>query len=139
MPRVIRPVPNRDDAFFWEAVKEGRLVVHACANCARLAQPPSPMCPACGSVEWVERELSGRGTIHSWIVSKHPSQPDDAQRVVILVDLEEGIRLVSNLQGTPVSEVANEMPVEVFFTEVDGFTLPQFRAAATTAPTEGGA
>jgi uncharacterized OB-fold protein len=129
MPRVIRPVPDRDDAFFWENVQAGRLVAHACASCGRLAQPPSPMCPVCGSVEWVERELSGRGTICSWIVSHHPSQADDSPRVVILVDLEEGIRLVSNLQGVDVADVANEMPVEVFFTEVDGFRLPQFRPA----------
>ena len=46
MPRVIRPVPDRDDAFFWDAVKEGRLVAHACANCGRLAQPPAPAQPA---------------------------------------------------------------------------------------------
>ncbi|MBL7496400.1 OB-fold domain-containing protein [Frankia sp. CNm7] len=130
MPRVIRPVPDLDDAFFWEAARDGRLVTRACAGCGRIAHPPSPMCPACGSVDWTERELSGRGTIHSWIVSRHPSQPDDAPRIVILVDLEEGIRLVSNLREVDAADVSNEMPVEVFFDEVDGFRLPQFRPAA---------
>ncbi|MBL7487706.1 OB-fold domain-containing protein [Frankia sp. AgB1.9] len=130
MPRVIRPVPDRDDACFWDAVQAGRLVAHACASCGRLAHPPVPMCPVCGSVDWVERELSGRGTIHSWIVSKHPSQPDDPERLVVLVDLEEGIRFVSNLQEIDAAEVTGGLPVEVLFTKVDGCTLPQFRPAS---------
>jgi hypothetical protein len=45
----------------------------------------------------------------------------------VLVELEEGVRLVANLQGLQPAEVANELPVEVFFDQVDGVWLPQFR------------
>jgi hypothetical protein len=129
VPQVIRPVENPDDAFFWEKAREGKLAVRQCAKCSRLQHPPSPMCPVCGSVDWVVRELSGRGTIYSWIVSRHPSEPDDAPRIVVLVQLEEGPRLVSNLQGVEVADVVNDMPVVVTFEEVDGVTLPRFRPA----------
>ena len=67
--------------------------------------------------------------MHSWIVSRHPTEPDDAPRIVALVDLEEGVRLVSNLQDVDPAHVENDMPVEVVFADVDGFTLPQFRPA----------
>ena len=87
------------------------------------------MCPHCGSLEWDECELSGRGTLHSWIVSHHPSEPDDAARIVALIELEEGIRLVSNLQDIEAAAVENDIAVEVVFTEVDGIRLPQFRPA----------
>jgi uncharacterized OB-fold protein len=87
------------------------------------------MCPACGSVEWDVEELSGRGRVHSWIVSHHPTQPDDAPRIVALILLEEGLRLVSNLDGVEAEDVVNDMDVEVAFVEVDGVRLPQFRPA----------
>jgi hypothetical protein len=87
------------------------------------------MCPRCGSLEWNEQELSGRGTLHSWIVSRHPSEPDDAARIVALIELEEGIRLVSNLQDIEPAAAENDMALEVVFVDVDGVRLPQFRPA----------
>jgi uncharacterized OB-fold protein len=85
------------------------------------------MCPQCGSVTWDAREASGRGTVHSWIVSHHPTEADDAPRIVALIELDEGVRLVSNLQDIEPEEVRNDMAVEVVFMEIDGVRLPQFR------------
>ena len=127
MPRVIPPVPNRDDEYFWAGVNEGRLLARKCVRCSLLQHPPSPMCPRCGSVDWEARELSGRGVVHSWILSRHPAEPDESARIVALIDLEEGCRFVSNLRGVEPGDVAGGMPVEVTFVEVDGVTLPQFR------------
>ena len=131
---MIAPRPTPDDAFFWEGAAAGRLLARECAGCGRLQHPPSPMCPACGSTEWTERELSGRGTLHSWVASHHPSRPDEEPRVVILVQLEEGIRMVSNLQGVALADVRNDLPVEVCFVDFDGIVLPQFTPAPGPAP-----
>ena len=87
------------------------------------------MCPQCGSLEWDEQELAGRGALHSWIVSHHPSEPDEAARIVALIELDEGIRLVSNLQDIDPKDVENNMAVEVVFMDVDGVRLPQFLPA----------
>jgi uncharacterized OB-fold protein len=132
MPHVVLPEIDYDDESFWNGVKQGKLLLARCAQCSRLQHPPSPMCPHCGSVEWEAQEASGRGTVQSWIVSRHPTEPDDAPRIVALVDLDEGVRLVSNLHDVEVADVKNDTPVEVVFAEVDGFTLPQFR------PVQGG-
>jgi uncharacterized OB-fold protein len=129
----VSPVIGRDDEYFWSGVVDGRLLARRCARCGRLQHPPSPMCPACGSVDWDVEELSGHGTVHSWIVSHHPTQPDDAPRIVALILLEEGLRLVSNLHGVDVDDVTNDMEVEVVFVEVDGVRLPQFRPAGGDA------
>ena len=131
MPAVLPPVPDNDDEFFWDGVEQGRLLLRCCAGCGRLQHPPSPMCPACHSLEWTTREASGRGTVYSWIVSHHPTEADALPRIVILVDLEEGPRLVSNLQGVAPSDVRNGMAVELCFDTFDGVTLPQFRQADT--------
>ena len=129
MPAVIPPVPDNDDEFFWDGVKEGQLLLRCCAGCGRLQHPPSPMCPACHSLKWTTRQASGRGTVYSWIVSHHPTEADELPRIVVLVDLEEGVRLVSNLQGVAPSDVRNGMEIELCFDEFDGVTLPQFRRA----------
>jgi uncharacterized protein len=133
MPHVIPPTVTRDDEFFWLGVAENRLLLARCAKCSSLQHPPSPMCPVCGSLEWTVQEASGRGTVHSWIVSRHPSFSDDGPRIVALVELEEGVRLVSNLQDVDPAQVANDMDVEVVFREIDGVKLPQFRPAGSGA------
>jgi len=129
VPSVIPPVVGHDDEFFWDGVGQGRLLVQRCTGCGTLRHPPSPMCPSCRALDWVPQELSGRGVVFSWIVSRHPTEPDDEPRIVVLVTLEEGIRLIANLQGVDPAEVRNDLAVEVTFEEVDGVVLPQFRPA----------
>jgi hypothetical protein len=130
MPHVVPPKPTRDEEFFWQGVDENKLLIARCASCSKLQHPPSPMCPVCGSTDWDSVESSGKGTVHSWIVSLHPSRPDDAPRIVALVDLEEGTRLVTNLVDVDPSAVCNDMAVAVTFRELDGVKLPQFTPAA---------
>jgi uncharacterized OB-fold protein len=127
--RVVPPSPVLDDAFFWEGVTRHELLLRRCAQCARLHHPPSPMCPHCGSVQWRTEAASGAGTVHSWIVSAHPTQPDDSPRIVVLVDLAEGVRFVANLTGIDAADVTVGLPVRVTFETVGGVLLPQFRPA----------
>jgi uncharacterized OB-fold protein len=84
------------------------------------------MCPECGSIDWEVTDLAGTGSVYSWIVSRHPSQPDDDGRVVALIELDEGIRMVSNLLGIDAGQVRPGLRVRVSFPEVGGVKLPQF-------------
>ena len=127
MPRVIPPTPDPDDQYFWDGVAQNKLLLQRCASCGSLRQPPAPMCGDCNSLEWDTQESSGRGEVYSWVYSHHPSEPDAQPRVVVLVELEEGVRLVSNLREVPHDAIRNGQPVEVFFVEEDGVKLPQFR------------
>jgi uncharacterized OB-fold protein len=88
------------------------------------------MCPDCGSVDWEVTDLAGTGSVYSWVVSKHPSQPDEEARVVALIDLDEGIRMVSNLSGVDLANVQPGLRVQVSFPEVGGVKLPQFSPVA---------
>jgi uncharacterized OB-fold protein len=85
------------------------------------------MCPQCQSVDREWFEVSGRGSVYSWIQSHHPTAPDEKPRIVALIDLDEGARIVSNLDGIDLDAVEPGLPVEVFFAEIDGTKLPQFR------------
>lgn len=124
---MIRPGIDRGNQWFWDGVERHELLIQRCASCGTLRMPPAPMCGACQSLEWEPHPATGRGTIHSWIVSRHPTETDAVPRIVVLVDLEEGVRVVSNVVDAEPAEVDNELPVELTFATYDDVTLPQFR------------
>jgi uncharacterized protein len=126
------PLAGRDDQFFWEGVKSGELRLQRCRGCGKLRHPPRPMCPDCHSLEWSSEKASGRGTVYSYVIPRHPpAPPSDEPTIIVLVELEEGVRLVSNLCGLDPGAVRNGMRVEVFFADFpDGLRLPQFRPTA---------
>ena len=87
------------------------------------------MCPSCNSLAWDTIDASGRGTVHSFVMPRHPPLPwFDGTYIVALIDLEEGTRLVANLCDVDPDGVTIGMPVELFFAHFDdGLVLPQFR------------
>jgi uncharacterized OB-fold protein len=120
-----------DNIVFWDAAVEGRLVAQRCNGCGVLRHPPRPMCPHCGSLAIDVVELSGRGTLYSYAVLHHPQHPAfDYPLPVALVDLEEGVRVVSNLVGVATADIRIGMPVEVAFeATLDAGAVPVFRPA----------
>lgn len=86
------------------------------------------MCPQCHSLSIEVVELSGHGTLYSYSVLHHPQHPAfDYPVLAALVDLDEGVRMVSNLTGIGPNDIRIGMPVEVEFPEHDGTYLPIFR------------
>jgi uncharacterized OB-fold protein len=135
MERDMASTSNRQaegfDDDFWEGVRQGKLLIQRCISCGTLRHPPTPMCGVCQSLDHEAVPASGRGTLCSWILSHHPSAPDDAARIVALVQLEEGCRMVSNLVDIEAKDIRNDMPVEVCFGEWRNIAIPQFRSVAS--------
>ncbi|MFD7981234.1 bifunctional MaoC family dehydratase N-terminal/OB-fold nucleic acid binding domain-containing protein [Streptomyces sp. NPDC059071] len=131
-PRRPRPVINRDNAGFWEGVAEHRLLVQRCTDCASLRFPWLPGCNACGSRAWDTVESSGEGTVYSYVVMHHPPFPAfDPPYAVGLIELAEGVRMISNVVGVPYDKVRIGMPVRLEFLRVDEeLELPVFRPTA---------
>ncbi|MFD5394571.1 bifunctional MaoC family dehydratase N-terminal/OB-fold nucleic acid binding domain-containing protein [Streptomyces sp. NPDC127097] len=152
-PRRPRPVINRDNAGFWEGVRGHRLLIQRCTGCRTLRFPWLPGCNSCGSPEWDTVEASGAGTVFSYVVMHHPpfpafTMPDapadgagpDAVAsgaagsgtagpyAVGLIELAEGVRMVSNIVGVPYDKVRIGMAVRLEFLCVDEeLELPVFR------------
>ncbi|MDT0476523.1 OB-fold domain-containing protein [Streptomyces sp. DSM 41014] len=124
-----RPVVNRDNAGFWEGVRDHRLLIQRCAACAALRFPWLPGCGGCGSPEWTPVEASGAGTVYSYVVMHHPPFPAfEPPYAVALIELAEGVRMISNVVGVPHDEVRVGLPVAVEFRSYDDeLTLPVFR------------
>lgn len=128
MPRP-RPPTTRDTQWWFDALREGRLLIQRCAACGTLRHPPGPACASCHSFEWDTVEASGRGTIYSWVVVHHPPTPMfDYPLPVVLVELEEGTRLVANVLDLGPDDVEIGLPVVADLVAVDpDLTLPFFR------------
>ncbi|WP_189131470.1 bifunctional MaoC family dehydratase N-terminal/OB-fold nucleic acid binding domain-containing protein [Wenjunlia tyrosinilytica] len=123
-----RPVINRDNEGFWAGVAEHKLLVQRCRDCDTLRFPWLPGCNACGSMEWEAVEAAGTGVVYSFVVMHHPPFPAfDPPYAVALIELTEGVRIVSNVVGVPHDEVRIGMPVAVEFRGYgDELTLPVF-------------
>lgn len=134
---LLRPAPavTEDNLFYWEAARDGRLVAQRCASCGKLRHPPRTGCPYCQSLDFEIAELSGDGEIYSYSLLWHPRSPRFSYPVIaILVDLAEGVRVVSNLVGSEPADVRIGLPVRVEFDPCDGgLAVPVFRARAATA------
>lgn len=136
MSARLAPAVTPDTKFFWDGLREHRLLIQRCAGCGALRHPPRPMCPACHSLEWDAVESSGRGTVLSCVLPHHPPLPWFPEPyVVAIVDLEEGVRLVSNVVGIDPQAVTIGMAVRVRFeTFDDGLVLPLFAPEPEVAP-----
>jgi uncharacterized OB-fold protein len=131
-PRRPPPIVTDDSAAFWDAAAEQRLVAQRCGDCGRLRHPPRPMCPQCNSLSIEVVQLSGRGTLYSYSVLHHPQHPAfDYPVLAALVDLDEGVRLVSNLTEVDPADIRIGMALEVDFEAREGKTaVPVFRPRA---------
>lgn len=120
-----------DNMGFWEGIKRHELVFQRCKECGTWLHPPRPLCPKCRSLEKEWAHSTGKGTVYSWgtyLESPHPSFK--APYSVVLVEMEEGVRLVSNMVDIRPQEISIGMPVEVVFDDIaEGLTLPKFRKA----------
>jgi len=125
-----RPVVNRDNAGFWDGVRQHQLLIQRCAACAALRLPWLPGCTACGCPDWDTVEARGEGTVFSYVVLHHPSFPAfDPPYAVALIELAEGVRTISNVVGVPYDKVRIGQSVRLEFQEYeDELVLPVFRA-----------
>jgi uncharacterized OB-fold protein len=126
---MLRPQVNRDSEYFWQGTRRHELRVQGCGSCGALRHPPGPMCPSCHATERSYVVASGRGTVHSYVVHRHPPLPGREVPVLLaLVDLDEGVRMVGELLDVAPSDARIGAPVEVTFVRVDDdLTLPAWR------------
>ena len=113
------PLPDLDDPTmhpFWEGCRAGRLLVQRDPSSGAYHWPPKPRSFAGGRLEWVE--ASGRGRVFSYVVAHEPFLPAFYHLlplVLVLVELDEGPRLVGYMVGCTPDEVDFGMPVRVRF------------------------
>lgn len=133
-PHIPRPLPRIDPDHlpWWEGLHRHELLVQECPACRRCVFPPQPACPYCRSLERGWRRSSGRGEVYSWVIMHRASHPWFADRIpyaVVLVEMEEGFRVVGSID-CPLEQLRDGLPVEVGFEDVDErISLLRFRVS----------
>lgn len=135
-----RPIPvvDADSRVYWEAAGRHELRLPYCVPCESPFYYPRVLCPRCHSdaIEW--REMSGRGVIYSYTISRRPAGPafkEMTPYIVALVDLEEGPRLLTNIITSDFSALKISQAVRVVYEDLDGvIALPLFRPVETGTP-----
>jgi uncharacterized protein len=116
-----QPLVGRDNAYFWEGVANGSVLIQKCTSCGSLRHPPSPMCPACQSLDWTTVEAGGTAVLHSYTICHHPLPPwESAPYAVVLLDLDvDGSprppRLVCGTRGIATEDLVVGLPMRLVF------------------------
>lgn len=133
---IARPLPELDGelAPFLAAAREHRLLVQRCERCGALRFPPREICSRCLATDATWVDVSGRGEIFTFNVMHqvyHPAFAHEVPYAVVVVKLDEGPKITSNLVDFPVDQIRVGLPVEVVFRKMsDDVTLPMFRVRA---------
>ena len=137
-PKRPKPSINPDNAWFWDGCRNGELRVQTFSD-GTSVYPPLVRNPKTGEMpttpQW--KVSSGKGTLYSYAVPHYPQVPAfDYPLLVGLVELDEGVRLVSNIVGCTREQLEVGMPLEVCWLKADNdVLLPQFRPARPPART----
>ena len=133
MKPIRHPEPGVDweTRTYWEGAGRGELILQRCRSCQTVQHRPRAVCASCLSGEIEHFRASGRGEVHTYTVTHQNQAPGFREAlpyVLALVELEEGVRLTSNIIGCEPSDVRIGLPVEVDFAPVgDGLGVPRFR------------
>ncbi|MEE2030843.1 MULTISPECIES: Zn-ribbon domain-containing OB-fold protein [Rhodococcus] len=117
-PRADIPTVDEATAPYWDAAKQGKLLIAKCGECDKVHHYPRPFCPFCWSEDVTAVEASGRGTLYTYstvyVNDLHPFK-SRLPYVAALVELEEGPRVMTNIEGCEPDELEVGMAVEVAF------------------------
>jgi len=127
-----QPAMNQDTSFFWEGLKQEKLLIQRCTGCGLLRHPPGPACTQCQSLEWDTLEAQGQGEIYSFVIVHKPIlEGFEAPHPVGLIALDEGIRLVAPLLAAERERLTIGSRVHAVFETPDSYhRMPIFHLSA---------
>ncbi len=119
VPPIDRMLPNPaglNADFYRIAAEAGTINIQSCNDCSVFRHPPRFRCAECGSDAWSWSPTSMRGVVWSWTITHRAIDPAFAEQLpyaVVVVELEEGVRVVGNLRSIEISELRIGLPVAV--------------------------
>ena len=130
------PVLEGHSADFYGYCKQGELRFQRCTDCQAWRHVPRELCAECGSWAWEWARSSGKGEVFTFTVvgrALHPAFAEAVPYAATVVELEEGVRLLSKVTDVPPDELEIGMKVEVDFEVAsDEISLPVFRRASAS-------
>jgi len=124
------PRPDHASRHYWQSAADGTLVLQRCTQCDQFQFYPRSLCATCaGDTEWVP--ASGRGTLYTYTVirqNRAEAFADLSPYAVGIVELDEGVRMMSNIVDCAIDALVVGMPLEVVILRAaDDVGLPFWR------------
>jgi uncharacterized OB-fold protein len=131
-PGIPAPQPTRLSQWYWDGCREGELRYQRCDNCGAIPPRPATICPRCYARSFTWEASAGGGALYSWTVVWRPQHPAfQVPYAPAIVELDEGLILMSAMVGCEPEDLAAGMRVEVeFHPASDTITLPYFHPSA---------
>jgi uncharacterized OB-fold protein len=125
---VLRATPSALTAVFWDACADKTLLFQRCQSCGAPQFDPADRCRACLGDELRWEASNGRGVVTTWTVVWRPVVPSYVVPYApVVVRLEEGFHIVSNVVGCDHADVRTGLRVAVaFHADEAGVVLPYF-------------
>ncbi len=129
---LTKPLPDLlpETRPFWEAASRHQLVLQKCRACGKIQFFPRLLCHACLNEEMTWILASGKGTVHTFTVIHQALRRCFAASVPYvygIIDLEEGVRMLSNIVSVDPIDVRVGMKVRVVFEDrTSEISIPQF-------------
>ncbi|MBV7706965.1 Zn-ribbon domain-containing OB-fold protein [Nocardia nova] len=115
------PVVEGNSAQYWDGARDRKLLIAKCQDCGRVHHYPRVSCPFCWSESVTAVEAKGTGSVYSFsTVYVNDLEPFAARLpyIAALVELDEGPRVVTNIEGIAPADVRIGMPVRAVFREI---------------------
>ena len=125
------PVPQPGTKAYWDACKQHKLLIQQCESCGTHQFYPRTICTSCSaiSLKWVE--ASGKATVTSWTIIRHPvseAYAEEVPYVIALVELQEGPVMMTRMIDCDPESVRSGMAVEACFEDwTENISMPAFR------------
>jgi uncharacterized OB-fold protein len=122
------PAVDADSRFYWDGLRQHRLLVERCPACGQSRFPPLPACPTCGTPGGTVVEVEPRGRVYSWVVVHRAlvgREAADVPYTVAVVELGVGCRVVARLEST--GEITADQDVAGVYVDHDDWTELRFR------------
>src|SRR5688572_18227891 len=133
MARFDLPNADLETQEFWDGCKDHKFLLKHCNACGRDHYYPRPFCPTCWSDNVAWKEAAGRGTLYTYSIVPVNDLPPFNERVpyvAAIVELDEGPRVMTNVEGVAHDELRIGMPLVVDYRPIsDDVTIPVFRSA----------
>lgn len=126
------PTPTPNSEPFWDGLANHQVILQHCNDCAAWVFYPRSHCDGCLSPNLVWKEVTGNGSLYSYTVARRPTAPqfaDDIPQLIVVVELDEGVRMNSVMVNIASEALIIGMAVKPVFHRQDSATLLYFEPA----------
>lgn len=119
----LKPVPiaTETSAPFWNGLRERKVKMQQCDDCGHWVFYPRGHCSSCFSPHLTWKEISGKGTLLTYTLTRIPTMPeftDEMPQKLAVVQFDEGPHVNTTLVGLEPTDIRIGMRLKPVFSDI---------------------